>query len=77
LGIDINDYTEYIVFTLVRGGDTVTPKQWTVRVPEEILEWIREKAALETIKQKKIVSMNAFFVDLLTKAMEADKKKGE
>ena len=72
----MNDNTEHIIVTLIQGGDTVVPKQWTIRVPEEILEWIREKAALETIKQKKIVSMNAFFVDLLTKAMEADKKKG-
>ena len=52
------------------------PKQWTIRVPQEILEWIREKAAKETIKQKKVISMNAVFVDILTKAMKADQKKG-
>ena len=52
------------------------PKQWTIRVPQEILEWIREKAAKETIKHKKVISMNAVFVEILTKAMKAGKQKG-
>ena len=52
-------------------------KQWTIRVPIEVLEWGRKKAALETIKRNEIVSMNTVFVEILTKAMEADKKKGE
>ena len=51
-------------------------KPWTVRMPEEILEWLREKAAREILRQKKQVSMNTVIVEILTKAMEADKKKG-
>jgi predicted DNA binding CopG/RHH family protein len=51
-------------------------KPWTIRVPQEILEWIREKAAKETIKHQKVISMNAIFVEILNKAMKADEKKG-
>ena len=54
----------------------VEAKQWTIRVPLEVLEWVREKAAKETIKQKKVVSMNTVFLEILTKAMQADRKKG-
>jgi hypothetical protein len=52
-------------------------KQWTFRMPEELMEWLREKAARETIRQKKSVSMNALAVDILTKAMKADRKGGK
>ena len=52
-------------------------KQWTIRMPENLLEWLREKAARETIRRKKVVSMNAKAVEILTKAMKADKKKGK
>ena len=51
-------------------------KPWTIRMPDELLEWIRERAAMESIKQKKNVSMNTVAVEVLTKAMEADRKKG-
>jgi len=51
-------------------------KQWTFRMPEELMEWLREKAARETIRQKKSVSMNTLAVEILMKAMKADKKKG-
>jgi hypothetical protein len=51
-------------------------KPWTIRIPEEVYDWIREKAAKETIKRKMIVSMNTVAVETLTKAMRADKKKG-
>ena len=50
-------------------------KAWTVRMPEELFEWIMEKAARETIARKKKVSMNALTVDILLKAMRTDKKK--
>jgi hypothetical protein len=52
-------------------------KAWTVRIPVELMEWLREKAARETIRQKKSVSMNALAVEILTKAMKADKKGGD
>ena len=58
------------------GGDEVATKAWTVRIPKEVLEWVRDKAAMATLERKKVVSMNAVFVEILTKAMEADKKKG-
>jgi hypothetical protein len=51
-------------------------KQWTFRMPEELMEWLRETAARETIQRKKSVSMNALAVKILTKAMKADQKKG-
>ena len=51
-------------------------KQWTIRMPLDVLEWVRVKAAKETIRQKKVVSMNAVFLEILTKAMKADNKKG-
>ncbi len=49
-------------------------KPWTIRMPEEILDWLREKAARETIRTKKNVSMNTVAVVVLTKAMVADRK---
>ena len=52
-------------------------KPWTIRMPEEILDWLRDKAARETIRTKKNVSMNTVAVEVLTKAMEADRKRGE
>lgn len=51
-------------------------KMWTLRMPEEVYEWLMEKAARETISRKKKVSMNALTVEILTKAMKADRKKG-
>ena len=51
-------------------------KPWTIRMPDEVLEWIREKAAMESIKRKKNISMNTIVVEALTKAMQADRKKG-
>ena len=50
-------------------------KVFTMRLPDNVLQWLREKAALETIKENKQVSMNNLAVEILTKAMEADKKK--
>jgi hypothetical protein len=54
------------------GGAKV--KAWSIRMPEELLEWLREKAALETIKKKRNVSINAIMVEILSGAMEAGKK---
>ena len=49
-------------------------KSWSIRMPEELLEWLREKAALDTIEKKRNVSINAVMVEILSGAMEADKK---
>lgn len=50
-------------------------KQWTIRMPEELLTWLRERAAKETIKRDRNVSMNTLAVDIIMKAMRADRKK--
>jgi len=49
---------------------------WVLRLPDDLDRWIRKKAANETIKQNKRVSMNSLVVKILAKAMEAEKKKG-
>ena len=49
-------------------------KVMTIRMPDELLEWIRQKAARETINRKKSVSMNTMAVEILTGAMKQDKK---
>jgi len=51
-------------------------KAITIRMSDELLQWLRNKAAKETIRQDRQVSMNTLAVEILTKAMEADKKKG-
>jgi hypothetical protein len=51
-------------------------KPITLRMPVEVLEWLREKSARETIRQKKYVSLNAYVVEVLQREMESDQKKG-
>jgi predicted HicB family RNase H-like nuclease len=51
-------------------------KSLMVRLPDRVLEWIREKAAMETIRQKKQVSMNSLVVEILEREVEADRKEG-
>ena len=43
---------------------------------DQIFEWLMEKAARETIRRKQKVSMNGLTVEILSKAMKADRKKG-
>lgn len=52
-------------------------KAWSIRMPEELLDWLREKAARETIKERRNISINTIMVDILSAAMKADKKGGE
>jgi len=47
-------------------------KQWTFRMPDDLLEWLRIKAAQETIRRKTVVSMNALVVEILTDKRESD-----
>lgn len=49
---------------------------WSLRVPEEIYNWLREKAARETIERGERVSMNTVAVEIFQKAMGTDRKKG-
>ena len=50
-------------------------KHWSIRMPEELLEWLRAKAAMESIKRKKNVSINTVMVEILTKAIKTDKRR--
>jgi hypothetical protein len=47
----------------------------TVRMPGEILSWLRKKAALETIERNRQVSINSTIVNVLKREMEADTGK--
>ena len=69
-------YIDCMKHKLAKGGDKLELKSWTVRVPENIVVWVRETAARRTIKEGRAISMNKVFVEILTKAMEADTKKG-
>ncbi len=62
-----------ILLTKTIGVDEM--KAWSIRMPEELLEWVREKAAMESIKRKRNVSINSIMVEILTKAMEAERKE--
>ncbi len=48
----------------------------SIRMPDELLELLRERAALESISQKKNVSMNTVAVEVLTKELKRLRKKG-
>ena len=57
----------------MESGREIRP--WAVRVPAGIIDWLRDRAARETLRQKKVVSMNAIAVEILQTAMEKDLKK--
>jgi hypothetical protein len=44
-------------------------------MPEDLLNWLRKRAARETIETEKQYSINALVVDVLTREMEADQRK--
>ena len=50
--------------------------QWTLRMPEDLMKWLRIAAAKETIRREKNVSMNKLAVEIIARAMEKDVKKG-
>jgi hypothetical protein len=51
-------------------------KTTNLRLPEELLNWTREKAARETIERGERVSINTVIVELIRQAKEADHRKG-
>ena len=51
-------------------------KGLALRIPEELLTWLREKAALETISRNQQVSMNTIVLELIRREIEADRKEG-
>lgn len=46
----------------------------SVRLPKQVVTWLRKTAAVETIEQDKRVSMNRLLIDIITKAMTADRR---
>jgi hypothetical protein len=52
-------------------------KPWLIRFPDELVDWIRVRAAERTIREKQNVSMNTVVVETLTKAMKEDLKRKE
>ena len=52
-------------------------RPWAVRLPAEVIDWLRDHAAEETLRRKKIVSMNTLAIEIFQEAMKKDlKKKG-
>ena len=59
----------------MKPGDQM--QSWTIRIPKEVFDWMRIKAAEETIVRKRLCSMNGLVTEIITKAMEVDlKRKG-
>ncbi|MGC8495026.1 MAG: hypothetical protein ACP5SH_25175 [Syntrophobacteraceae bacterium] len=48
-------------------------KTISFRLPDELADWLREKAALETIRRKKYVSINVLVQEIL----EGSRQEGE
>ncbi len=46
----------------------------TVRMPKDLLTWLRRKAALEIIERDRSVSINSIIVRVLRREMEAEKR---
>jgi predicted DNA binding CopG/RHH family protein len=50
-------------------------KPLTLRVPSELLNAMRKKAAEETIKRNKLVSINTLAVEILSKGVGLKERK--
>ncbi len=50
-------------------------KTISFRLPDELADWLREKAARETIRRKKYVSINVLVAEIFKREMEASEKK--
>jgi len=46
----------------------------SVRLPKQIVTYLRKRSALQTIEQDKRVSMNSLIVEILSQAMEGDRR---
>jgi len=47
----------------------------SIRIPDELADWLRVKAAEETIKRKKYVSINVLVAEIFRREMEAAQRK--
>jgi len=58
-------------------GSGTELKSWTMRLPADVLEWLKIHAAEETIRRRDIVSMNTLMIEIFREAMRKDlKRKG-
>lgn len=46
-----------------------------LEIPEELLNWTRDKAARETLRRGRQVSMNTVILELIRREMENDQSK--
>jgi hypothetical protein len=51
-------------------------KAISIRMPEELLKWLRKRAARQTIETGKQYSINSLVVDVLEQERETDQGKG-
>lgn len=47
----------------------------SIRIPEDLADWLRVKAAQETIQRKKYVSINTLVAEIFKREMQADQRK--
>jgi hypothetical protein len=74
--VDIDECSDYIKSRLgERRKHRMQQKPLTLRVPEELLNAIRRRAAEETIKRNRTVSINTVAVEMLSKAVGLKEKK--
>jgi predicted transcriptional regulator len=57
-------------------GEGEAMKSISIRMPDELVKALREKAARETLARDRRVSINELVVEILTKGIKADKKGG-
>jgi hypothetical protein len=50
-------------------------KSVSIRMPEELLDWLRKRAARETMETGRQYSINALVLDVLAEAKETDQRK--
>jgi len=48
----------------------------SIRIPEDLADWLRVQAAKETIKRTRYVSINTLVAEIFRRTMEADRKEG-
>ena len=52
-------------------------KSLAVQMPKDLLHWLRDEAARETMKRKERVSMNTVVLEILTRAMDNQPAESE
>jgi hypothetical protein len=50
-------------------------KSVSIRMPEDLLKWLRKRAARETFETGEQYSINSLVVDALSREMQADQRK--